>query len=246
MKKPELTDGSVTEREFFQRFSVAARFQHIVLFTSTTILVLTGIPLFCLARPHYIWWSQSAPPFFLQVECIALIHRIAAVTLMGVAVFHTLYTIYTREGRRELIALLPMPKDFLHVFQNSLYFLHLSEKKPQFGRFTYYEKFDYWAVYWGCVILFLSGFVLWFKEAARFLPWFNYEEAYALAALIHADEAILCALALFIWHFYNVHFKPGTFPGTMLWWHGRISREEMLEHHPEEYGKLQTEEKKIK
>ncbi len=239
MNPSKSTGNEAREREVFQRFSLQARFQHIVLFTCTIVLCLTGIPMWCLGRPEYIWWTQALGPVNLSIEAICIIHRVAAVGLMGLAVYHTLYTIYTREGRREIVALLPMPKDLFDVIQNSLYFLHLSDKQPRFRRYSYFEKFDYWAVYWGCLILFVTGLALWFEElAAVCFPWMDYE----LAALIHADEAILCALALFIWHFYNVHFRPGVFPGTMRWWHGRMTREEMIEEHPLELEKITADE----
>jgi cytochrome b subunit of formate dehydrogenase len=219
--------------EFYQRFSLQFRLQHIVLFVSVIILIFTGIPLWCLGRPGYSW-SQGTVQAFGTIMTIRYIHRGAAIALIAVSVYHILYTIYTREGRREFIALLPRPKDFADVTKNSLYFLGLRRDRPQFGRYTYYEKFDYWAVYWGCVIMIGTGLVRWFPDiAAEYVPWLSYE----LSAEIHADEAILAALALFIWHFYNVHFNPSRFPGTLLWLHGRMSREEMMDHHILEYEK---------
>ena len=179
--------------EWFQRFGLSFRVQHIVLFVSTLLLIVTGVPLWCLRDWDLAWWSQTAPSSAHLLELSRLVHRIAAALLTAVSLLHVIYTVYTREGRREFVALLPMPKDFLDVMQNSLYFLHLSDKRPRYGRYTYYEKFDYWAVYWGCVIMIGTGFVLWFDGwAAEYVSWFPY----SLASLIHADEAILATLAL--------------------------------------------------
>jgi hypothetical protein len=170
-----------------------------------------------------------------------LVHRVAGLALTAVSVYHMIYVIGTREGRRNFFLLIPTPKDFLDVFQNSLYFLHLTDKRPKFGRFAYYEKFDYWAVYWGCVIMIGTGFSLWFSDiVTQYVPWLTFK----LSALVHADEAILCALALFIWHFYNVHYMPGRFPGTLLFLHGRMSHEEMQHEHPLEYEELMQKEQK--
>jgi len=223
------------EQQFYQRFSIQWRYQHIVLFVSVLILIMTGIPLWCLKHPEYLWWSESAIRQWGFVEKIRIVHRAGAIALIAVSVYHMLYTIYTKEGRREFIELLPKPKDFVDVTQNSLYFLGLRKEPPRFGRYSYYEKFDYWAVYWGCVILIGSGLTLWFPEtSAKCAPWLPY----TLAALIHRDEAILATLALFVWHFYNVHFKPTHFPGSLMWLHGKISREEMLRDHSLEYENL--------
>lgn len=177
---------------------------------------------------------------FGNIDCVRACHRISAAILIAVSLYHVLYTFLSRQGRREFIHLLPKLKDVQDVLQNSLYFLGLSKKRPQFDRYTYYEKFDYWAVYWGCVIMIGTGLALWFPQLfGQHVPWLTYE----LAAEIHADEAILAALALFVWHFYNVHFQPSRFPGTMLWWHGKMSKEEMLHDHPLEYEKILEEAK---
>jgi cytochrome b subunit of formate dehydrogenase len=222
------------EPQFIERFSLQFRIQHIFLFLSTIALIITGIPLWCLGRPEYNW-SQDVVNVFGGIELIRFIHRLGAAVLILVSIYHLYYTMFTKEGRREFIELLPRFKDVADVTINSLYFLGLVKNRPRFRRYTYYEKFDYWAVYWGCVIMIGTGMVLWFPDlAARYVPWFTYE----LAAEVHSDEAILAALALFIWHFYNVHFNPSRFPGTMLWWHGKISRKEMIRDHPLEYEKI--------
>jgi cytochrome b subunit of formate dehydrogenase len=226
---------------YIERFNLQFRLQHMVLFTSVILLVLTGIPLWLLGRPDWIPWGQYAlqGPGFLE-KC-RLVHRVAGLALTAVSVYHMIYVIGTREGRRNFFLLIPTPKDFLDVFQNSLYFLHLTDKRPKFGRFAYYEKFDYWAVYWGCVIMIGTGFSLWFSDiVTQYVPWLTFK----LSALVHADEAILCALALFIWHFYNVHYMPGRFPGTLLFLHGRMSHEEMQHEHPLEYEELMQKEQK--
>jgi formate dehydrogenase subunit gamma len=225
------TSAKTVEPEFFQRFSLQFRIQHVFLFLSTLTLIVTGVPLWFMGRPAS-GWSQSVVSAFGDIGTIRVIHRAGAVVLILVSIYHLYYTIFTREGRREFVALLPRVKDVVDVTINTLYFLGLTKKRPEFGRYTYYEKFDYWAVYWGCVIMIGTGVVLWYPErTAQYAPWLTY----TLASEVHADEAILATLALFIWHFYNVHFNPSRFPGTWLWWHGKMSRKEMLHDHPLEY-----------
>ena len=229
------TVGKSKGEKFHQRWSLQARLQHFILAISVIILIVTGVPLWCLKHPDYIWWAQSGIQDYGFIELIRAFHKVASVAMMAVCIYHLLYLLYSREGRREFWALMPGPKDFVDVSQNLMYFVGLRKDRPRFGRYTYYEKFDYWAVYWGAVIMIASGLTLWFTEISlRFLPWFQYE----LAALIHADEAILATLAICVWHFYNVHYNPARFPGTLLWWHGKISEEEMMEEHPLEYEEM--------
>lgn len=224
--------------ESIQRFSLNMRLQHMVLFTSTLTLIVTGVPLWLLGEPQWVGIQDWFASLCGGIDGVRFVHRVAGVVLIIVSAYHIYYTFFTREGRREFINFFPVPSDVINVTLNSMYFLGLRKERPRYGRYTYYEKFDYWAVYWGCVIMIGTGLALWFNEVTvAYLPWFTYD----LAKLIHADEAILATLALLIWHFYNVHFVPHRFPGTMLWWHGKMSREEMEEDHPLEYEDLEAD-----
>jgi len=80
-----------------------------------------------------------------------------------------------------------------------------------------------------------SGLFLWFEtDVMRFLPKYAVDMAHEM----HSDEALLATLAIVIWHFYNVHFNPDRFPGTLLWWHGQLTEHEMKEEHPREYDEI--------
>ncbi len=228
---------STRDSHSIRRFGLQFRIQHGVLMLSVVILIVTGVLLWCLAKPETIWWSRK----WNLIEISRWLHRFAGSLLVLLSLYHLLYILFTREGRGEFWNLLPRWKDVTDLCCNLAYFLHLRQRPPRFDRFTYYEKFDYWAVYWGSVIMIVTGLVLWFDRfAAEYLPWFPYK----LAAEVHADEAILATLAIFIWHFYNVHFKPGKFPGSGTWIHGRISAKEMREFHPLEYERLSQKDNK--
>lgn len=226
--------------ENFQRLSLQFRIQHMILFISTTILIFTGIPLWCLSRPDFLVWNSECFQLLGGIRGISLIHRYAAGALVLLSAYHLLYTIFAKKGRREFIDLLPAFKDIADVTTNSLYFLGLTKKRPQFARYSYIEKFDYWAVYWGCVIMIGSGLAMVFpSQCAKYCSWLTFD----LAAEIHAGEAILATLALFIWHFYNVHFNPSRFPGSLMLLHGRITKEQMIAEHPLEYEKMMLDQK---
>lgn len=215
----------------FERFSWNFRAQHMVLLASCLILIITGLPL----KFHEARFSQIFFDLVGGVQMSTLIHRIGAVGLIAVGAYHLFYLVAVREGRRNFWELLPWPKDVTDFFQMLRYFLGKSDEKPRFGRFSYVEKFDYWAVYWGMVIMIGSGLILWFLETSlRFLPKF----AADIAREAHSDEGLLATLAIIIWHFYNVHLNPEHFPMNWTWWTGAVSEEEMRMHHPLEYEEL--------
>lgn len=148
------------KEEMFLRFNIHFRLQHMTLFTSVILLILSGLPL---------KFPDFSPVAFLVnafggIESTRIIHRISASLLILFMVYHTLYTILHREGRRDFLLLLPRIKDIRDVIQNLKYFFGITNEKPKFGRFSYVEKFDYWAVYWGCVIMIGSGALMWFQE----------------------------------------------------------------------------------
>jgi cytochrome b subunit of formate dehydrogenase len=219
------------EGEMFVRFNRNFRFQHIVMFSSVILLIITGMPI---KFPNFIL-SRFVVSMWGGINNSTIVHRIGAGMLIYFMLHHMLYCLLSREGRRDFVLLIPMPKDLRDAVQNVRYFLGKTNEKPKFGRFSYIEKFDYWAVYWGCVIMIGSGAFLWGESIAlKYFPKFVLDIAHEM----HSDEALLATLAIVIWHFYNVHFNPERFPGTLMWWHGRISEHEIKEEHPLEYDEI--------
>jgi cytochrome b subunit of formate dehydrogenase len=131
--------------------------------------------------------------------------------------------------------MVPMPKDALDIRDNILFMLGLKKERPRFERYNYLEKFDYWAVFWGIVMMVGTGFVYWYPaQFAAFLP----TQVIAAAQIIHGEEATLATLFLFVVHFYNVHLKPSIFPMNWAWLNGQTTIEYMKDEHPLEYEKV--------
>ena len=224
------------EGEMFQRFNRNFRFQHMVMFSSVILLIITGMPI---KFPNFIL-SRIVISLWGGINNSTLVHRIGAAMLIYFMVHHLFYTILSRDGRRDFLLLIPMPKDLKDAVQNVRFFMGKTAERPKFGRFSYIEKFDYWAVYWGCIIMIGSGLLLWGESIAlKYLPKFVLDIAHEA----HSDEAMLATLAIVIWHFYNVHFNPERFPGTLMWWHGQISEHEIKEEHPLEYEEIMAKRK---
>ncbi|MEW5944589.1 MAG: cytochrome b/b6 domain-containing protein [bacterium] len=217
--------------EWVLRLSLLFRVQHMILFSSVILLIFTGLPL---KFPE----SFLAKLVFATQESFIVaktVHRAAAASLAFFVILHLYYVLFTRDGRADFVHLLPRPKDALDVLDNLKYFFGASDRPARFDRFSYVEKFDYWAVYWGVIIMVGTGLALWFQEQfLTFMPKYLFD----VLKEMHSDEALLATLAIVIWHFYNVHLNPSRFPGTLLWWHGRISADEMKRDHPLEYERL--------
>ncbi len=127
---------------------------------------------------------------------------------------------------------MPSLKDVRDIIDLLKYYLFLTDKRPAGDKFTWKEKFDYWAPFWGIVIMVSTGIIMWQKEiVTQFLP--GYVINFALIA--HSDEALLAALFLFIWHFYNVHFSTSVFPMGTVFITGYLPEHLMVEEHYEYY-----------
>jgi len=210
------------EHRLVTRMSRNQQIQHAVLFTSFILLVLTG---FALKFPD----SWFAALLGMSERVRAFTHRMAAVVLIAVGFYHLFYVAFNKQGRRLVVDFLPVPKDVRDVWQAFRYYLGFSDEKPEFARFNYAEKAEYWALVWGLIVMASTGIALWAKvSVGNLLPrwWLD------VATAIHFYEAVLATLAIVVWHFYQVFLDPDTYPMNWAWWDGKMS----FEHYREEHG----------
>lgn len=219
--------AEIEERRGIRRWSWALRAQHLLLAVTFFLLSLTGIPL--------LFPETFKGVFFFEDSSMlrGLMHRVSAVVLILLSVFHVGFVIVSEDGNRNLRAILPrVPADLKEAWGRILYNLGLRAEPPRAGRYNFIEKFEYFGVVWGTFMMVVSGLVLWFSdEVLRIAPLWVVDTA----KVIHRYEAILAILVVAIWHMYTVHLRPEVFPMSRVWWTGRISREEMIAEHPIEY-----------
>ncbi|MDF1562547.1 MAG: cytochrome c3 family protein [Deltaproteobacteria bacterium] len=213
-----------------KRFDIHMRLQHGLMLLSFIVLGVTGWPLKAASTEASLRMTE----FLGGQATLALIHRIAGVVMLISAVYHLLY-LGIRFARGNLsLGLVPAPKDVRDLFANLGYFFGLRKERPDFGNWAYHEKFDYWAVFWGVAIMGGSGLLLWFPTwFAKVLPG----HAISLGQIVHSDEALLAILAIFLWHFYNVHLRPTVFPMSWVWLNGTMPAEAYYEEHRGAYEK---------
>ena len=223
----------------FQRFGPIWRLAHLVFAVSVMTLVLTGMAVFFGERP----WAQWVVGMFGSPKVAAYVHRVAAGIMLGIFFIHLVYVVGARIlprwrsfqwfGPNSLVPNWQDLKDIIAMFQ---WFLG-RRPRPQFDRWTYWEKFDYWAVFWGMAAIGGSGLLLAFPEAtASVLPGW----AFNVATIVHGEEAVLAAVFLFTVHFFNNHFRPDKFPLDTVMFTGAVPLEEFRREHALEYERLKS------
>lgn len=216
------------KKDTHKRFNVGQTIGHFVLTISFTALAISG---FALRYPE-TWWSRKL--FFgdAGLEVRADIHRWAAVLFIGITLLNLVYVLFTRGGRKELYALAINRHDLKHVFQNLAYATGLRKEGPRFDRYSYTEKFEYWGLWWGTVLMIITGLCMWYANTfLQYLPkiWLD------VAALIHYYEAWLAVATIVVWHLFYMILDPDAYPMNWSWITGRITEEDFKEKHPLEY-----------
>jgi cytochrome b subunit of formate dehydrogenase len=221
------------------RFTRAQRTLHAVLFTTFLGLAGTGLPL----RFSQSYWARRFASSVGGFGAILFFHKLCAVVLTLAFLYHV-KDIFTRGliHREKGVfwgstSMMGNWKDVKDLFGHLRWFVGLGPK-PQFERYAYWEKFDYWAVFWGMIVIGFSGYAMWFAPFfATFLP------GWALNAVlvIHSEEGLLAILFIFSIHFVNTHLRPDSFPMDMVIFTGVESEEEFKTKRPEEYARLASQ-----
>ena len=230
--------ASKAEERQFIRFTRLQRGLHACMIVSFMSLALTGLTL----KFSYTKWAVLLSHLLGGFETAGYIHRGAAVVMFGVFITHLvdLYKLKKREypSWRALLlgpsTMLPTKRDLVEFVATLRWFVKLG-KRPEYGRWTYWEKFDYFAVFWGIAVIGSTGLTLWFPVFfTRFLPgWFI-----NVATIIHSDEALLATGFIFTVHFFNTHLRPEKFPMDITVFTGRVPLEELKRDKPREYQVL--------
>ena len=221
---------------YYVRFSLAQRYLHWALAGTFLGLAFTGMQLRFSTAP----WMQALARAVGGFGAVLFFHKFCAIGLTVTFLMHLADLGYRIVAKREWSLLwgpnsmVPRWKDIQDFFGNLKWFLHLGPK-PRFDRYAYWDKLDYWGVFWGMGIIGFSGYAMWFGSFfARLIPgsWLN------VALLIHGEEALLATGWIFVIHFFNTHLRPDNFPMDLTIFTGRLSEEELKSMHPEEYERL--------
>ncbi len=218
----------IKEQATVGRITLNLRVQHVWLIVTVAILALTGF-----AQLNYESWGRLivVPMGGLQVSMD--LHYLAAFFLGILAVYHfafhgTEFVVKRAMGKQARLAIMQGKSDLVDMFRDIKYKLGRGEE-PKFGKYSYVQKYDYWGIYWGIIILGGPGLLLW-----------AYGQSFwgGLPYIFHTDEALLAVLWIAVIHLYHTHLNPREFPLNRVFLTGKVSERYMLEEHPLELARI--------
>lgn len=220
------------EEGFVYRMSLHMRIQHILFALFISILSITGLALL---------FSDTAIGAFLislegGFESRGNIHRLAAVGLVLISIYHILFILFTYSGRKEVKERAIVGRD-LSTFKASLsYTLGNLDARPKIGKYGLGQKLHYWLAGIFTVSMICSGIILWNRTTgmAIFGPW-----VLPFIRIFHGQEGLLAFIIVVIWHLYEVHLSPRNFPMSMVWLTGKMPMKKAKEFHSLEYERLE-------
>ncbi|HZL45624.1 MAG TPA: hypothetical protein VFC28_05300 [Opitutaceae bacterium] len=240
-----------SDDEQFTRFTPFERFLHLMVVTSFLLLVITGMPL----KFYYTDWAKTIFNLIGGPDVARALHHFGALVTFAYFVLHLGELARTLWSRRRVLrdpatgrlqlrrvwqavfgpdSMVPSFQDWRDFIAHQRWFFGKGPR-PQFGRWTYWERFDYFAVFWGIFAIGVSGLIMWFpKFFTGFLPGWIIN----IALVVHSDEALLAAGFIFTFHFFNTHFRIEKFPMDTVIFSGRISKTEMLHERKRWYDRL--------
>ncbi|MBI2831568.1 MAG: cytochrome b/b6 domain-containing protein [Chloroflexi bacterium] len=234
----EATTASLAKpvEEKIKRFDIHQIIQHAWMMVSFILLVVTGFPLKFSEWAFSQWWVGV----WGGIDAVRSVHHVSAYAIVIVCIYHLLYLGYNSLILRRPIGvkMIPSIDDFSKLLQEVSYFMGISKERPEYDRFSWKEKFDYWAIFWGMPVMGGSGFILMYPVfASKVLPGWMIPAA----MIAHSDEAMLALSWIFLVHIFFNHFSPGIFPINTSIFTGKVATERYAREHPLEYRSLTGE-----
>lgn len=217
---------------YIVRWNLQQRIEHFITMATFALLCLTGLP----QKFFQTGWAQTLVDVFGGFDNTRWIHRACGILLAVSTVVHFANAIAIMLSKKVGFSMVPTKKDFEDVVQQLKYYLGSTDKQPMYDRYTYKEKFEYWGLVAGNVIMVVTGFVLFFPvQFASLVPG----QIIPAAKVAHSNEGLMAFLVIAIWHIFNAHLNPDVFPFDTSIFTGKVSRERYQHEHPLELARLE-------
>lgn len=217
---------------YIVRFNLQQRIEHFITMLVFVLLCLTGLP----QKFYTAGWAQAIVGVFGGIDVARWVHRVCGLVLAASTVIHFANAIAAMLSKKVGFTMVPSKKDFEDAILQLKYYLGVTDKHPMYDRYTYKEKFEYWGLVFGNVIMVLTGFILFFPVTfASLLPG----EVIPAAKVAHSNEGLMAFLVITIWHVFNAHLSPDVFPFDTSMFTGKVSRERYEHEHPLELARIE-------
>jgi formate dehydrogenase gamma subunit len=215
----------------FVRFSRRQRLEHVAVMALFLVLALTGFP----QKFSDTGWARLLVRAMGGVETARWLHRAAGILFSVLAVVHVGTAVALVVSGRSRPSMIPGRKDFTDAITTLRYYLGLSDVQARFDRYDYRQKFEYWGLLMGGILMIATGLILYFPLlVTAFLPGV----LIPAAKVAHSNEGLMAFLVVITWHIYNAHLNPDVFPFDRTIFDGRISRHRMEHEHPLELERM--------
>jgi formate dehydrogenase subunit gamma len=222
----------MSKTDYVVRFSLHQRVEHFLTMVVFTLLCLTGLP----QKFFDTSWAGVIVSFFGGIDATRWTHRISGIVLAASTVVHFASGIASMLSKKVGFTMVPTKRDFQDAILQLRYYLGMTEQHPHYDRYDYKQKFEYWGLVAGNIIMIVTGFILFFPTtAAQLVPG----QVIPAAKVAHSNEGLMAFLVITIWHIFNAHLNPDVFPFDASIFTGKISRDRMQHEHPVELARLE-------
>ncbi|MBI4465006.1 MAG: cytochrome C [Acidobacteria bacterium] len=218
--------------EYIRRFTLRQIIEHLCVMSLFILLVVTGLP----QKFSGAGWARWTVEALGGIDAARWLHRGCGILFTALVAVHLLTELFRIVSHRGPLSMVPVRKDFRDAILTLRYYLGVSDQRAQFDRYDYRQKFEYWGMVMGSVIMIVTGYVLYFPIfVTGYLPG----EVIPAAKMAHSNEGLLAFLVVITWHIFNAHLSPEVFPFDTSIFTGKISRERMEKEHPLEHARMQ-------
>jgi formate dehydrogenase gamma subunit len=216
---------------YFVRFSKKQRVEHLCVMLLFTILAITGFP----QKFYEARWASVIVNAIGGLDRVRFLHRMAGLLFSVATIFHIVLITFLALARKAGMTMVPTRRDFADAVQQIGWYLGIAKEPAKFDRYDYRQKFEYWGMLIGSLVMVVTGLILYLPLLfTRVFPG----ELVPVAQVAHSNEGLMAFLVVITWHIYNAHLSPDIFPFDTCIFTGRISEERMHHEHPIELARL--------